>query len=485
MSDTNETGGNTSDEHDLDALLREKEQLESLIKRKFTKNLTVMFTDLTGSTRMAEEIGDIAMHSLLSRHYEIVRPAVEMNAGVLVKTMGDGTLSYFKEAADALRAAIEIEKKMAVFNQDSAYQLLVRCGLNTGPTIVEKNDIYGDTVNVAQRYEAMGKPLDILISADTYRQVQDDPSFTIFFNRQTEIKGKIGPQKVYKVLWSPDEIDAFLHHPPDPSVPYNDGAVTGDVPIPDGAKGVDLAVGASRTLGRLKIVRDGAPPKYYDLTERPAVIGRSSSADIQIPEMYISRKHALISLEGGEFYIEDMGSHVGTYKNDERIAKARMNDGDRFSIGGVKIYFTLSSATHALETDFPVQEDPTVAFAAGSVMTLVLKENDEIAATYPIDREPLVLGRQIDCDIRLESPMISRRHAQIHVEKGVAIVEDLGSNNGTYVRGEKIKRAELLHCDEFRVGPFSLQVIDPTRPATGAETESSIVRKVFSFLKKP
>ncbi len=483
MSEKNETAGNTSDEHDLDALLREKEQLESLIKRKFTKNLTVMFTDLSGSTRMAEEIGDIAMHSLLSRHYEIVRPAVEMNAGVLVKTMGDGTLSYFKDAADALRAAIEIQQKMVVFNQDAAYQLLVRCGLNTGPTIVEKNDIYGDTVNVAQRYEAMGKPLDILFSIDTFNQVKEDDSFAVQYYRQTEIKGKIGPQKVFKLLWTDEEIKQHKNHPPDPDVPYSDGPVTADVPIPPGAEGAELAMGASRTLGRLKIVRDGAPAKHYDLTERPAVIGRSSSADIQIPEMYISRKHALISLENGEFYIEDMGSHVGTYKNDDRITKTRMNDGDRFSIGGVKIYFSLISSTQAVETDFPVMDEPTVAFAAGSVMTLALREGDDITATYQIGKEPLVIGRQVDCDIRLESPMISRRHAQIRVENGVAIVEDLGSNNGTFVRGEKIKRAELLHCDEFRAGPFALQVVDPTRPAN-AETESSIVRKVFSFLKK-
>lgn len=487
MSEKNEQPGNKTDEHDLEQLLREKEKLESLIKRKFTKRVTVMFTDLTGSTRLSEEIGDLAMRSLLNRHYDIVQPAVEMNAGILVKTMGDGTLSYFEDAGDALRAAIDIQRQMGHFNEESAHLLLVRCGLNTGPAIVEKNDINGDTVNVAQRYEAMASPLEILISQETHTLVKDDASFAILFYKETAIKGKIGPQKVYKVLWVPQEIEAFRSHPPDPSVPFADGPVTTDVPIVGaGGRGQPLNVGGSVSHAELKVVREGHPVKTYDVADKPVTIGRSSAADIQIAEMYISRKHARIVLDEGAFYFEDLGSHVGAMRGGVKVVgRVRMNDGDEFAIGDVRLIFSHPSGVVTTGTSFSeAVDEPTVAFAVGSVMTLALKEQDDVVATYEVNEAPLIIGRQADCDVRLESPMISRKHARIHVERGKAILEDLGSNNGTYVKGERIVTAVLDHCDEFRMGPFALQVVDPTRPAPAGESESSIVRKVFSFLKK-
>ena len=79
MSDENNRPGDKSEEIDLETLLKEKEKLDSLIHRKFTKDITVMFTDLSGSTRLSEEIGDISMRSLLKNHYDIVTPIIKSN----------------------------------------------------------------------------------------------------------------------------------------------------------------------------------------------------------------------------------------------------------------------------------------------------------------------------------------------------------------------------------------------------------------------
>jgi DNA-binding winged helix-turn-helix (wHTH) protein len=70
-----------------------------------------------------------------------------------------------------------------------------------------------------------------------------------------------------------------------------------------------------------------------------------------------------------------------------------------------------------------------------------------------------ILGRALDATIRFDVPGVSRRHARVSVEGASATVEDLGSQNGTYVRGEKISgRAALGDGDELRLGPVSMLI---------------------------
>jgi DNA-binding winged helix-turn-helix (wHTH) protein len=70
-----------------------------------------------------------------------------------------------------------------------------------------------------------------------------------------------------------------------------------------------------------------------------------------------------------------------------------------------------------------------------------------------------ILGRALDATIRFDVPGVSRRHARINVEGATVTVEDLGSQNGTYVRGEKIRsRAALGDGDELRLGPVSMLI---------------------------
>jgi DNA-binding winged helix-turn-helix (wHTH) protein len=68
-----------------------------------------------------------------------------------------------------------------------------------------------------------------------------------------------------------------------------------------------------------------------------------------------------------------------------------------------------------------------------------------------------VLGRALDADIRFDVPGVSRRHARIVVDGDLVALEDLGSQNGTYLRGERIRgRATLVDGDEVRLGPVSI-----------------------------
>jgi len=86
--------------------------------------------------------------------------------------------------------------------------------------------------------------------------------------------------------------------------------------------------------------------------------------------------------------------------------------------------------------------------------TLVMLQAGQ-AVTYPLTSDEMVMGRHPDCQIQLDSNMVSRRHAHVLKEGDQYFVEDMGSGNGTFVNGKKIEgRVQLAHEDRLKVGPI-------------------------------
>lgn len=197
------------DQVDLEKYLEEREKMESLFAEKFTKTLTVVFTDLKGSTSIAENEGDLVTRTLIKYHNEIVFPAVKENNGVFVKSIGDGTLSYFESAQDAVRAAVRIQKGMDALNMSRKFRspVLMRIGMHTGRCVVEKNDIFGDVVNTASRFESSAHAGEIYLSEDTYDALSDKSEVYCRFVEQVMLKGKKDPFNAYKAFWNPQEIE--------------------------------------------------------------------------------------------------------------------------------------------------------------------------------------------------------------------------------------------------------------------------------------
>ena len=192
---------------DLENLLEERARLEELIKKKFTRVITVMFTDFKGSTAIAESEGDMAARLLIKKHHDILFPIIQENMGTLVKTMGDGTMSWFEKAQNAVRAAAAFQNRLKEFNgtRVGKIPIVVRVGLNTGSGIVESTDIFGDVVNVAARFESIAAPGEVCLSEATFRALDDREEFRCRFIRTTELKGKSGLHKVFKVFWDSEE----------------------------------------------------------------------------------------------------------------------------------------------------------------------------------------------------------------------------------------------------------------------------------------
>ncbi|MFW2330898.1 MAG: FHA domain-containing protein [Nitrospinota bacterium] len=472
--------GDKAEERDLESLLLEKDKLDSLIKRKFTKDITVLFTDITGSTQLSKNIGDIAMRSMLKKHYSMIKIAVEKFNGHLVKTMGDGTLSYFIAAEDGVKAAIEIQNAMHLLDLNARHRLNIRCGLNTGLGIVEDEDVYGDVVNIAQRLEALAEPLEALISSATYDLVKDIEEFNIVFLKETKIKGKAGIQKIYKIIWSPDGIT---------EVPSSDSIVIYDPADEDSDSSGDTETKETPPLATLTVTQSGSPPTVHNIYNQPVIVGRSSKADIRISELFVSRKHIKIYRESDYFILEDLGSRVGSLYKNVRIKVKKLADGDIVSIGSVQLKFNLLEQKEDIEPSGVggkslAADEPTITLHASSLLTLLLRKNNQITASFSLSDEKIHIGRHADCEVQLKSPLVSRRHATIHLDKEKAIVEDLGSNNGVFVDGKRIKKATLVHGDSFRIGSFDLLVANPFKAMNNPDENPGLVKKLFSFLDK-
>ncbi|MBI5236627.1 MAG: adenylate/guanylate cyclase domain-containing protein, partial [Deltaproteobacteria bacterium] len=131
--DANKTPLKPLPENDLDSFLEKKEEMDNLFKEKFTRRVTVMFTDLKGSTSVADREGDLSSRLLIKHHNDIIFPLIGRFNGVLVKTMGDGTLSYIESAQDGVRAARDILKEIDGYNvtKKTSTPILMRVGLHT------------------------------------------------------------------------------------------------------------------------------------------------------------------------------------------------------------------------------------------------------------------------------------------------------------------------------------------------------------------
>lgn len=213
---------------DLEKYLEERARREEAFEAKFTRVLTVVFTDLKGSTTIAETEGDLVSRMLIKQQNDFLLPAIKENNGVFVKSIGDGTLSYFENALDAVRAAVRIQKGMDALNMSKKFKspVFMRIGMHTGKCIVEKSDIAGDVVNTASRFESAAAPGDIYLSEDTYNALSDKNEIYCRFVKQVSLKGKKDAYNAYKAFWNPREIELDMQNAGDVTKPGQDAQPT-------------------------------------------------------------------------------------------------------------------------------------------------------------------------------------------------------------------------------------------------------------------
>ena len=161
---------------------------------------SVMFTDVADSTTLAAAIGDAAWSRLIRAHFDRVGDQVAAAGGVLVKSLGDGTLSRFPSASAAMTAALAIQR--AVADAPSEPQLRLRIGIHTGDVLHSDRDLLGTVVNKAARVAAAARPDEIRVSDATRVMVGGAAGFAFREPVDVPLKGLEGTHLIYRLEWT-------------------------------------------------------------------------------------------------------------------------------------------------------------------------------------------------------------------------------------------------------------------------------------------
>ena len=133
----------------------------------------ILVADVVGYSRLMQRDEEATLEVLRRRRKQILDPVVRSHKGRIVKVMGDGVLIEFSSAVHAVQAALALQDGFGQANdgvpQDQ--QIVLRIGINLGDVIGEGQDIYGDSVNIAARMEALAEPGGICISAKVHAEV--------------------------------------------------------------------------------------------------------------------------------------------------------------------------------------------------------------------------------------------------------------------------------------------------------------------------
>lgn len=224
--------------------------------------ITILFTDLVGSTALAQQLGDTAADELRREHFEQLRKAVTATGGTEVKTIGDAMMVSYSSATDAIAGAVAMQQRVYAHNANiglPSVQIQMRVGISAGDASYEDNDWFGTPVVEASRLCGAAEGGQILVT-DIVRVLAGSRA-AHGLTRIGEVVGKglSAPMSACEVTWAPDAVvtKGRLEVALPPQVEQDD--VFGFVGRADQR---DALLGAWRTVtsaGRLAVFVGGEP----------------------------------------------------------------------------------------------------------------------------------------------------------------------------------------------------------------------------------
>ncbi|MDQ3876586.1 MAG: AAA family ATPase, partial [Actinomycetota bacterium] len=199
-------------------------------EERFRKVITLLFSDVVGSTTLGERLDPEALSNVMTHYYETMKPIVERHGGTVAKFIGDAIMAVFgvpilheDDALRACRAAIEMQRRLAELNVELERRwgvtLATRTGLNTGEVsgvgvARAQNFVAGDAANTAARFQQHAQAGQILMGDSTYRLVRD--GIRIERVEPLTMKGKADPVPAYLLLDVLPDAEALTrrHHAP-------------------------------------------------------------------------------------------------------------------------------------------------------------------------------------------------------------------------------------------------------------------------------
>lgn len=248
-------------------------------------NISILFADVCGSTRLYETLGDQRAQQVIGECIAFMLGIVEHHRGILIKTIGDEIMVRFDDPNAAVRAACEIQEENEAGRQYAGQRISLRAGLHHGPAILDDGDVFGDAVNVAARMAGIAKATQIITTGDTIGLLEPELSeMAREFDRAT-VKGKSVELRICEILWEADDVTTM-------NIPATIRPAAEQAVLVLSYCGQEVRVGSS---------------------ERPIVtLGRGSQSDVIIPAPLASRVHCRFESRRGKFVVVDQSTN-GTF----------------------------------------------------------------------------------------------------------------------------------------------------------------------------
>ena len=220
------------------------------------ENVTVLFTDMVGSTRLFSQLSVEAAYDLRERHFSLLRQSVAASGGAEVQNLGDGMMVVFSATSSAIECAVAMQQGIERENRESDFPIGLRIGASCGEAIREDNDYFGDPIVEAARLCAMAEGGQVLVTDLVKGMAGRRTSHRLEPIGRLELKGFSEPIESYEVVWAPltpeaaDErgqvpLPARLAHRPNVGVI---GRVDALAALDDAVKGVETGMGRAAVL---------------------------------------------------------------------------------------------------------------------------------------------------------------------------------------------------------------------------------------------
>ncbi len=245
---------------------------------------TVMFADVSGSTRLYEMAGNAAALAAIGRCLRTMTSCADAAQGRLIKTIGDEIMVLFPSAEKAMQAALDMQLAVSELAPVSGILMSVHIGFHHGPVLSDASgDVFGDTVNLAARLTSLASRGQVITSKDTVEQLSASLRQRTRGLYPIKVRGRDRPVELFEAIWQ---------------------------------EATDLTLVAETSLQSVACAfltlryRDTLVEMSTD--SAPVTVGRDGSMTIVVSDRRASRFQAIVEPRAGRYVLIDRSSN-GTH----------------------------------------------------------------------------------------------------------------------------------------------------------------------------
>jgi class 3 adenylate cyclase len=288
---------------------------------EMTSDVGILFSDIAGSTRLYELLGNEAALAAVNDSLSLMSKAVASAGGSVVKTVGDEVMAAFKEAPALFECAMQIQRlfeaRDPLVGAHGSMPVRVRIGINFGSAIYSNGDWYGDAVNIAARMAGIAKGGQIMMCGDMEPYLLPIQRTSIRVVDRVAVKGKIEQSVIIEVVWQ--ESSAMTMLPATLRLP---------------------AMQAKRD--QIQLVYNGQRFVFFSDVHQ-VLVGREAENTIIVLDTRASRRHATIERRRDNWVIVDHSTN-GTFVTFEGAAEIELRRQELLLHSAGKICFGQSAA---------------------------------------------------------------------------------------------------------------------------------------------